>query len=361
MLESVTGHNMVSVTNSATLDNLRGTNTKGFDFVQNVRVAGYEVVDDRTHYAPMREKVMSGPKGIGSWRRYNQNVLFYGSELRTRASGPDPAGSRDDIDTTSPWLVPKRGDRSPYFRDCEPLSNPALHRRFAALKTEHLETEVVNFANRYGMLGWTTRVDSRTPAIPRHGESLLRWHSEIDKMGLLLAVWDMVTGKEAGALRRLVHWHGSGTVMMVFKWKRVKGRYEFSAWDSWDEEETRVERAQGYGHVAEAIASDNWTAWFHEQHNIGAVIGPARHWVCHVLNYHLHGVIPQLIAWPKRTVGFVPTNLLDALWLLFMLEVQGKVRVGRCEYCGEWFELKRNTKTYCGGNCRRLAFYHKRR
>ncbi|MCJ7744456.1 MAG: hypothetical protein MUO99_07880 [Dehalococcoidales bacterium] len=77
-----------------------------------------------------------------------------------------------------------------------------------------------------------------------------------------------------------------------------------------------------------------------------------------MINNHLDGVTPRLIGWHEVEITYIPDTLLDALWLLFMLEVQGKVKVARCTYCGDWFEFERSTKSFCTDKHR--LYFHRR-
>ena len=181
-------------------------------------------------------------------------------------------------------------------------------------------------------------------------------------MGVLLAIWDWVERKEAGKLGKVVLWPDDNTVVVKFRWKSQKGHYEISALDysAWDDD--AQDFTDEYGHVEELLANDEVLpndkkpSAFFEQYKRREVLGPARHYVCRMLNYHLRGVAPSLVPWLGYKVAFMPDSLLDALWLMFMLEVNGIVRT--CWYCRGTLEPTRKDNVYCSNKCKRMAHYY---
>lgn len=303
---------------------------------------------------------------------YDPNKLLYGAVLSHNVTSVHEAHP-EAMDRDGPWLVEKgslelcqkqhiektRGYawRTVPTRQYKPLSDASLHRRFASLATENLEVEVLRFANRYGLLGrtpWLTTRRGQTPAVV-DGESIHRWHTEIDRMGVLLALWDLISQGEYGKLGQIILWrYNPDYVAVSLKWRCQKGQYEISQWDG-------EHKAVGFGHLVEIVANRKLSPDFFNEYKRGEIIGPAWYYLGLKLNHFLYGIRPKLVGFHEREVTYVPRTLLDSLWLLFMLEVNGKIRTGCCKYCGEWFDLQKSGKTYCNGNCRRLAFYHRQK
>lgn len=366
-----------SVTKSVTEDSLEEVSTSGYDFVWDVATDGHEWLGKDTLFfdKDLAKDLFSElfTPDIFMFHqkfRYNKDIILYAGNLNRNAYFTQEVHS-EDMDRDSPWLVEKgaielqqrQASEKTKGKDWKavptnqyrPLSIRTLHRQFASLNTENLKTEVLRFTNKYGLLGRT--VTLRTP--PRqslaivHGESLYRWRAEIDKMGVLLAIWDLIRRGDYGKLGQVFMWRYNPDYIEVrLKWRYHKGQYEISMWDG-------KEKVAGFGHHHEMVESRRMGPDFFDQYERGYPIGPAWYWLGSKLNMHLHLIRPKLIGYHEPEVIYIPRTLLDALWLLFMLEVQGKIRTGRCEYCGQWFELWRSNKKYCNGNCRRLAFYHR--
>lgn len=367
----------LSVTKSVTEESLEEMSTKGYDFIWNVAVDGYEWLGEDTLlfdkewardfffelYAP---DIYMFPQKF----RYNKDLIlsdFYLNRNTYFTQRVHP----ESMDRDSPWLVAKGHlalqqsqdpDKTSWkewkvvpTRQYRPLSTRTLHRQFASLNTESLQTEVLRFANKYGLLGRT--VTLVTPAEQSRaaveGESIHRWHTEIEKMGVLLAIWDLIRQQEAGKLGQIIQWrYNPDSVGVRLKWRYQKGQYEISKWDG-------QKKVAGFGHIHERVASPKMSPDFFNEYEGGVVFGPAWYYLGGKINSHLHLIRPKLVGYHEPEVTFIPRTLLDALWLLFMLEVQGKTKAARCKYCGDWFELKRSTREYCKGKCRRLAFYHR--
>jgi hypothetical protein len=355
----------ISVTKSVTEDSLEEMSTKGYDFYWDVAADGYEWCGkDSLAFDKDLNKRQFNLTLTGQDFRYDKDLLLYDFALSNiipmNQAHPEP------MDLQEPWLVEKgslalrlkqnlektsrKAWKTVPTRQYRPLSTRTLHRRFASLNTESLETEVLSFANKYGLLG---RAVGLMDLAVVEGESLHRWHKEIEKMGVLLAIWDLIRREEAGKLGQIILWRNSDCVEIRLKWRYQKGQYEFSKWDGQG-------KVAGFGHTSEIVENSELSPAFFNEYKRGDVIGPARYYLGKKVNHHLFGIRPKMVGFHEYEVTFIPITLLDALWLLFMLEVQGKTKVARCDYCGEWFELERSTKAYCNGNCRRLAFYHRK-
>lgn len=359
-------NNHHSVTKSVTRDYLNEISTKGYDFLWYVADNGYEWTDtkyysDESTYPALKDSIDGVP--------YDRDMILHDFDFSILET------PREHIDFQRPWLV-KRGRRDLWIEhdikprpknwfsfqvpehEYEPLQIHTLHRVFVSLRTDELETAVLKFANKYGWLGRDVPIKMYSP--PKgikgridSGESLYRWRREIERMGVLLAIWDLIRQQD-NKLGQVILWHDSDNVSLRLKWHYHKGRYEISKWDG-------QQKDSEFGHINKNVASRTFEPDFFSEYQTGEFIGPAWYYLGCKINGYLNFIRPKLIGYhqTETEVTYVPRTLLDALWLLFMLEVQGKTKVARCQYCGNWFELKRSTKTYCSGNCRRLAKYYR--
>lgn len=393
-------NNHISVTNNVTEE----ISTGSYDLHWQVAHNGYEwrnqddlffdsEIDANFHSLSVHHKFAS------RLFRYDRNALFnfvfdnYSAPPTSLYERP-PLGQRAPaiVDTQPPWIVEKGSlelakryaltkpelwlNLPPLPKtEYEPLSYLTLHRKFAALDGDNLEIQVQQFANRYGLLGrpatlwspestgepdsfrdlyapnrfrWQLPPDKRALV---HGESLHRWRGEIERMGVLLALWDLIRKREVGKLGQLVLWVNNDTVLIRFKWRYHNRRYEVSKWDG-------VQEQPEFGYHNGLIATRKMLPAFFSEFTHRDVIEPARWFLSIYLNLQLSGVSPRLTGFRVIEITFIPETLLDALWILFMLEVQGKIRSERCKYCGDWFDYERNTKSFCSDNHRRLYFYH---
>jgi hypothetical protein len=300
--------------------------------------------------------------------RYNKDTILYAATLNRNTYSMQEVHPLS-IDREPPWLVGKgelelaqrqlsasvrmKDWKGTPIRQYNPLSIRTLHRQFASLNIENLETEIPKFANYYGLLGQTVHLNAtarQAPAIVP-GESLRRWEMEIERMGVLLAIWDLIQWEENDDLGQLFIWHPD-SVTVRLKWQHQEGEYKISRWDG-------KEKVPGFGHYSELLVVRWMSPGFFSEYRQSSPTGPAWFWLGSKLNAYLYGIHPKFTGYHQREVIHIPRTLLDALWLLFMLEVQGKVKATRCRQCGKWFDWERNTKMYCSPSCRSLAFYHR--
>jgi hypothetical protein len=352
----------VSVKTSVKYLGLETISANGYDFTWNVAVNGYEWLGGDTVESRFASRIVRNAA-----ESYNKDTILRGGYESLLTENVYPY----HLESQPPWLVPKgeleldqrqraektkgKDWKSVPVRQYNPLSFRTLHRQFASLNTQSLETEVLKFTNKYGLLGRMValRADPKKSPGGVEGESLKRWQIEIERIGVLLAIWDLIRVRDAGKLGQFFIWHYNPDYVEVrLKWRYQKGAYEISRWDG-------KEKAEGFGHHHTTVAIRSISPIFFSEYKGGTSVGPAWWWLGSNLNGHLQGVHPRFNSCHQTEVTHTPETLLDALWLLFMLEVQGKVKVTRCNHCGEWFEWERNTKAYCTPNCRSLAFYHR--
>jgi hypothetical protein len=344
----------------------RFVETRGYEFYWDVASKGYEIVNKTLYNCPYKDEGATYPLD-----RYHHDWIFARTQLNKRKWYGELIP--DAIDVTSPWLIKQQGQQyagKSYELPGTPAvyrplhDDPTLHRKFATLDTSHLESEVVRFANQYGMLGSTIQLQPTTPGVIVHGESLFRWRVEIEKMGVLLALWDWVERGQAGKLGQIILWredYYSTFVKIEYKWKHTKSGYQILPLG--DEDNSSGDwKSDGYGHVEDVLAQSsqndpfNSNREFFRHYRKGDVLDPARHYLCEMLNYHLRGITPSLVPYLGYRISFSPDTLLDALWLMFMLEVDGSTRT--CWYCRKPLEPSRKDNIYCSNNCKRMAHYY---
>lgn len=250
------------------------------------------------------------------------------------------------MDSTSPWFkLPEAGSHvTRYF----PLNKVELHRKFGGLYDE----SIIEFANRYGLLGKTVFLMHHGGGEVVVGESLERWRYESRAMGVLLAIWDMVQKEDAGKLGQIIIWLGTNDHVLL----RLLSEY--------DESQKRwvVTRHKGKGYVpglvTEVLASPQINPKLLERWQRGMPIEPAKYYVYHKVNEYLEGhVAPKILPFLKDRIYLFPDSLLAALWVLFLMELTGRVRLRQCDECGNWKEVKVTRDSfYCSNTCRQRAY-----
>ena len=214
--------NKHSVTTGVTKEDLREISTRGYDFYWPVAINGYEW-DNEERLAFSYYTSEEGPPFSDSIipARYNKDALLYEVIIHGRSVYRPPffglVPTQQEpirIHIKRPWLVAKGNidlqlkqdiRTTPLLkqkivptREYQPLSIKTLHRSFAALDTDNPGKEVLSFANKYGLLGRAVGLKIH-PKIGNgvvYGESVYLWREEIEKMGILLAIWDLIRQKE---------------------------------------------------------------------------------------------------------------------------------------------------------------------
>jgi hypothetical protein len=248
------------------------------------------------------------------------------------------------------------------------LEHPALFRTFAT--TPQTETGILDFANRYGLLGIpeAVRAPQATRSLlhpnvakwldPQHdpqkarmitswtggvGESFEAWMSEMGELREMLTVWEAAEGLDRRVLEERIAWPQDNLV--IFK-----------------DREQRSEVIAGppphpnQGLLARIVPQD--------------LIFPAKLAVQQRTNEKLQklGVSARLLwntTWSHLAVHLVPSTLLGCLWLQFARAIGGDKKYRACENCKKWFEIgggdgARSDKRFCSGTCKAAAHAKKR-
>jgi hypothetical protein len=250
------------------------------------------------------------------------------------------------VDGYSPWLVPQGN----MLRQYPPLSKPTLHREFAHL---HSEESIVRFANRYGLLGqYVVQLAPIGGGTVDFGESLNRWRQESGDIGALLCIWDLVKLEAAGKLVQLIKWVSNHTVYIEMQRKYDEPKKE------WQVYSVSLKDGLKPGILSAIIANDHFHPELLERWQRGDVVEPAKYYVCREINERLKGhVTPQVLPFVEDKIYLFPDSLLSSLWVMFLLEITGNVKVRRCDICGKWKEqnlIRHNF--YCSSACRQEAY-----
>ena len=284
----------------------------------------------------------------------------------------DSEGAGENV--AGPWLT--RPD-SLYVRQYSPLAIPSLHRRF--VRTEPTAESILAFSNEYGLLGhglWLGDPSSNN-GVMVVGESFGFWQKEIERMALLMALWDLVKRGSRRELSHLVEWTPQGKsqqVRLYLAGENGKLRPDLSQCMRQSPEKFRDYFLRDDSHARrmtylevtvvahEEIGSDIelLERWVH-----GDPVEPARYFVHREVNNRLKGhVSPAVLPFRKGEIFFFPDCLRSALYTLFMLELSGRQRPAMlCARpgCGRYFEPEHGRQQYCETHCQQLAYYYRKK
>jgi len=226
--------------------------------------------------------------------------------------------------TAPPFIVPNGRIRKVY----PVLGNKLLHRNFAALDCKN-EGDILKFASKYGLLKKPLLLYPQPSGGMLTGESLSVWKSQNRKLGLLLAIWDMVKGKKVGKLGQFIIWSVSGDSVHL--------SYE------------------GYGEFS--IASKHQNPELLKRWHRGDVIEPALYYICRELNKNLDSQFSfKILPFMNKEIYTMPTTLESAMWLTFAREISGKVESAQCPMCTEWFERDHARDKFCSNACKQKDY-----
>ncbi len=252
------------------------------------------------------------------------------------------------MDSTPPWfkLHGAGSHATRYF----PLPKAGLYRKFAGL---YDDKSIIEFANRYGLLGKYVFVMPHGGGVVDWGESLARWKYESRTMGILLAIWDMVQKRDAGKLGQIIIWprpYNTALLQLLSEYDESQKRWV-----------AIQHKGKGYapGLVIEVLASPQINPELLERWQMGMPVEPAKYYVYREVNKHLEGhVAPKILPFLKDRIYLFPDSLLAALWVMFLMEITGNVRIRQCDVCGEWKEVALTRSSfYCSNTCRQKAYY----
>jgi hypothetical protein len=247
----------------------------------------------------------------------------------------------------APWLVDPIVEFNTRLQGkvASPFRPPGLFRRFAKLTLTY--EAIGDFANKYGFLG-KDPVPLHYPSGTHHienklGEPFLFWKEEIERMHLLVSLWDSVVSTErgggAGSLARQIVWNCPGMTKMVRLVLRYDSDGNILFWRTIADE--RIEPGQ------EVLKQ-----WKHND-----LINPARYYLNEQIDAQLEGHISPRITTDDAYMDL--DCLLATLYLSFKWEVVGKKPPMQCPQCKEIFTPSRTNQKYCSEKCTHNASWHR--
>jgi hypothetical protein len=207
-----------------------------------------------------------------------------------------------------------------------------LHRQFARLADKDMKYKL-NFANRYGLLRRHAahNLIFRNPDTGRQvqmGESLLWWREEIVDLASCLKLWDTISSGDE-KIKDYLLWHRDGiTIRLGNGDVQLVNRANMNLLDKWDR---------------------------------GDTTGPALYFLSLEMDRRLaNALTPKISVSGEREIYFYPNTLLSAIWLMFLLEISGNMRLLQCEICGDYFNTNDPRTQFCSTRCR-MRNYRKRK
>ena len=209
-----------------------------------------------------------------------------------------------------------------------------LYRQFAQTP---LDTEgIKKFADAFGSLGGdigdmipVKRIDA-TRDFMGAGEELNDWLYEITRMAEAVELWDLAREKDTKRLSELVRWR------------------ENSVGIEWSDRHYML------------IAAREDTKELFEEMRPGDLVEPALLAVQKIVNQQLwkKGRAGPRLLWDgdKRALSqrVMPNGLIGAIWLDFLLAIDGDTDYRRCLQCGSMFAVLRKgqRRKFCSDRCR---------
>jgi hypothetical protein len=269
------------------------------------------------------------------------------------------------------WLVDKQGYEWVQGEDSEPRlvarsgshaplrDKDRLFRKFAKLKPTR--ADIQKFANRFGVIfdpgvhGSVRRASGSYRVSQLQGVSLRRWKGEIERMRVLVNIWEAIKDHKKNELRRAIVWKGKDTVGYKIAWS-----------------DTLLANPHFNKHLLDRFKSLD-------------VVKPALYLLQAEINKRIAdsaspahlAIVPRLVWCPGPRVDgiakpdhhqriiFQPTNLLAAMWLQFAQAVTEEYQLQTCKGCGEYFQIgkgaRRSDTETCSTRCRkRFSRYTKK-
>lgn len=276
-------------------------------------------------------------------------VTTIGDDLPPPPDPPDEAASEQEWQLYE--LERLASEPRPYLTDSVPVGREqrfeftrplrdhrgSLHRNFALLTPT--PEAILKFANTHGPLGGDVEalIPIQAPEDPQtylgSGERLDLWVSEITRLRDALGLWDAVRENDEASLRPLIVWHDDRVNML------------------WNDERGRRFRL---------IAGEQVRPETYERIQRDDVIGAAVVAVQQIVNENLwkkKRASPRLYWHLERQrlqQNITPHGLVGAIWLDFLLAIDGNTQYGRCAQCQSLFPIpvKGKKKKFCSNKCR---------
>jgi hypothetical protein len=260
--------------------------------------------------------------------------------------------------TDPPFIVPNSGIR----KVCPLLGNKLLHRNFADLDCDK-ENDILKFANEYGLLGNPLLLAPPSGGEIITGESLSEWKSLNNKLGLLLAIWNLVKAENAGKLGQFITWSiGGDRVQLSAHWVKGDNGYICSPGTNDFQAFRKKYEKRDCGQVMDLIASKYNNPELLKRWHRGNVIKPALFYVCREVNKNLDSRFSfKILPFMNKNIYTMPTTLESAIWLMFAYEISGKSEAVQCPLCSEWFERYHKREIFCSKACKQKDYRRRKK
>ena len=244
-----------------------------------------------------------------------------------------------------------------------PLKQATLHRQFAALETDE---DIRKFASKWGLLGEAEFVHPDPESgLLRFGEGVEVWRAAIRDVWTLMTIGDMAAKKQASMLRTYIRWHNQG-ITIEYNIRELNGQLSIHPGLAvFDGRKPEVGQDKTPGLVTHSegslIARRGHSDGVFSRWESGETVNPAAYFMSRELNKRLRGTTSiQITPFAKTKWYLVPDSLLGVIWLQFMREVIGEVRITKCLRCGKWIQPdpgKRMTirRKWCDNTCQRTG------
>jgi len=280
---------------------------------------------------------------------------------------PFPSGRLNSDWGPGPWLVlplEAAGQRvteqiTKNFHIVEPLGVRNLFRRFAALDSD---TDIRNFAVKYGLLGHSTAVVDEGKASRGFGESHSRWILETSRIGNALRIWDMLRRRDRKRLSEYVRWIEGTPYIRFFvpdpSAGLPKGYLDGLSAEARNEVEAKFAATRSLPGFPIVESRDLQ----HLDWRMDDPFEPAQYWLLHEINGQIRGhVSPAIASIGEGRIFQQPDCLLSALWIQLMREVTGQeAEAIQCNRsgCERFFVPTHAKQRYCSSECRKLQYWH---
>ena len=193
-----------------------------------------------------------------------------------------------------------------------PFAEPDLMLDFAKIRTAE---GVLNFANRFGKLGFDNESWRLQNPNLRGNERVGEWLSEAAELRHVLQVWRQVEAEDTASLRKFIRWEQEAVFADLDKGNKLL--------------------------IANWHENPRWLPRLKR----GETLAPAKLYLAFRINLKLKGAADvgvRLDSDLKFRPISRPINLLSALWMLLSETVTGVRKIRPCEICGELMDVTAN-------------------
>jgi hypothetical protein len=223
---------------------------------------------------------------------------------------------------------------------------------------------VLQFANRYGAVTTQFLVSLRPCRDQRDmGFSLEKagryawWRSQIVTMRRAIMLWDRAQGGDRALLSRFID----------FKLDSEGGGFQYRSHPELSEKDEQARGPEDEEITSFRFRLNDLRKEWQELLKPNDVVTAARFLVKRMIEEQLSKGASAKVALLAEnrgmTFGFVPDDLLKAMWLQFALGASEGKKYRSCAVCGTWYELSpdtaRTTRLFCSDSCKSRGYRQK--